>query len=76
MTITTKQRTGDDLLNTDTDIELEFYCSGKLVGTLTVYNPENGNSYIDYNSEPNQKDYNLLHVEPNGTIANHVPTIN
>lgn len=73
MTITTKQRSGDDIQNTDTSIELEFFTEGKLIGTLTVFNMESGNSYIDYTNELENKEYNLLHLNQNGTIENDVP---
>ena len=76
MTITAKSRSHDDILNVDSGCEIEFYADDKLVGTLTVYNPENGNSYIDYNNEINSKDYNLLHLSPSGAVENDVPTEN
>lgn len=72
MTITAKTTAEEDL-DVNGDCEIEFYAHGKLLGTLTVYNPKGGDSYIDYTDEVNDINYNLLHLEAGGAIINSTP---
>lgn len=75
MTITARTRAVEDL-DIDGDTEIELYTDGKLLATLTVYNPKNGNSYVDYTDELNNIDYNLITIEASGIISNDKPILN
>ena len=75
MTIIAKTTSTDDLM-VDEACEVEFYSEGKLLGTITVYNPESGASFIDYKDELNNIDYNLLELNDNGSVINDKPLQN
>lgn len=75
MTITARTTAKEDL-DVDGDCEIEIYSEGKLLATLTVYNPKNGTSFVDYSDELNNINYNLLELSASGAVINDKPLIN